>query len=161
MCIHSSSDTPRPDFSATHGSDIVNGEKNSLTITVENKSDKNVTLRGLGGSLYNPETDALIKNVRRVQYKTWSECIIHRLGVSNIQLDSLRHWTMVSLFSRVWSSIFHMHFTASTSTLKCLCLSIIGHWPLYQVQGTTSSSDLLIIRWAYPIRLAMLVWSCG
>lgn len=81
MRIYESSDTSRPDFPATHDADIVNGEKNSLTITVENKSDKNVTLRSLGGSLYNPETDALIKNVRRVQYKTWSECIIHRLGV--------------------------------------------------------------------------------
>jgi hypothetical protein len=41
----------------------VNGEKNTLTLTVENKSDRNVTLLGVSGSLYHPDTDALIKNV--------------------------------------------------------------------------------------------------
>lgn len=44
--------------------EIVNGEKNSLTLTVENKSDRNVTLLNVAGSLHHPDTDALIKNVR-------------------------------------------------------------------------------------------------
>lgn len=43
--------------------EVVNGEKNSLTLFVENKSDRNVTLLGVAGSLHRPDTDALIKNV--------------------------------------------------------------------------------------------------
>jgi hypothetical protein len=43
--------------------DIVNGEKNTITLTVENKSGKNATLISVGGAVYNVHTDALIKNV--------------------------------------------------------------------------------------------------
>ncbi|KAF8656786.1 hypothetical protein AX16_002338 [Volvariella volvacea WC 439] len=45
--------------------DIINGEQNSLTLTVENKSKQNVTLLGVAGQLLNPTTDALIKNTHQ------------------------------------------------------------------------------------------------
>jgi hypothetical protein len=35
-----------------------------MTVTIENKSDRNVTLGKIGGSLRYPETDHLVKNVR-------------------------------------------------------------------------------------------------
>jgi len=42
----------------------VNGGKNSLTVTVENKSDRNVTLLNIAGALLHPDTNAVLKNVR-------------------------------------------------------------------------------------------------
>ncbi|KXN91680.1 Increased recombination centers protein 22-2 [Leucoagaricus sp. SymC.cos] len=47
---------------------IINGEKNALTLSIENKSDRNVTLLGVSGSLHHPETDALIKNLTSLNY---------------------------------------------------------------------------------------------
>ncbi|KAF9453456.1 hypothetical protein P691DRAFT_780934 [Macrolepiota fuliginosa MF-IS2] len=47
---------------------IVNGEKNSITLTIENKSDRNVTLLGIGGSLHFPDTNELIKNLTAATY---------------------------------------------------------------------------------------------
>ena len=44
---------------------VVNGERNSMTVTIENKSDRNVTLGKIAGSLRHPETDHLVKNVGR------------------------------------------------------------------------------------------------
>lgn len=43
--------------------DVVNGERNILTLTIETGSDKNVTLVGVAGSFHNAESGALIKNV--------------------------------------------------------------------------------------------------
>ncbi|KAJ6612279.1 hypothetical protein B0H10DRAFT_306211 [Mycena sp. CBHHK59/15] len=42
---------------------IVNGEKNTITLAVENKSGKNVSLISVGGAVYNVQNDALIKNL--------------------------------------------------------------------------------------------------
>jgi hypothetical protein len=47
---------------------VVNGEKNTLLLTVENKSDRNATLIGVSASLYNPDTDALLKNLTSLPY---------------------------------------------------------------------------------------------
>ncbi|EKM78673.1 hypothetical protein AGABI1DRAFT_114284 [Agaricus bisporus var. burnettii JB137-S8] len=47
---------------------IVNGEKNTLTLSVENKSDRNVTLVAIAGSLHHPDTDVLIKNLTSLNY---------------------------------------------------------------------------------------------
>lgn len=44
--------------------DIVNGQKNSLTITLENKSNLNLTVLSVAGALTHPDTNALVKNVR-------------------------------------------------------------------------------------------------
>jgi hypothetical protein len=44
--------------------DIVNGQKNTITITLENKSNQNLTLLSVAGSLTHPDTNALVKNVR-------------------------------------------------------------------------------------------------
>ncbi|KAJ3510124.1 hypothetical protein NLJ89_g4859 [Agrocybe chaxingu] len=38
---------------------VVNGEKNLLTVSVENKSDRNVTLVNIAGALLHPDTNAL------------------------------------------------------------------------------------------------------
>ena len=43
--------------------DIVNGQKNTITITLENKSSQNLTLLSVAGSLTHPDTNALVKNV--------------------------------------------------------------------------------------------------
>ncbi|KAJ6543949.1 hypothetical protein B0H19DRAFT_1169109 [Mycena capillaripes] len=48
---------------------IVNGEKNTITLTVENKSGKNVTLLSVGGAVYNVRNDALIKNLTTLTFK--------------------------------------------------------------------------------------------
>ncbi|KAF8348886.1 hypothetical protein F5887DRAFT_948159 [Amanita rubescens] len=42
---------------------VVNGERNSLTVTIENKSEKDVTLVNIAGSLHHKDTDALVKNL--------------------------------------------------------------------------------------------------
>ncbi|EEB89399.1 hypothetical protein MPER_12503 [Moniliophthora perniciosa FA553] len=47
---------------------VVNGERNTLTVLVENKSDKNITLLAIGGSLYQPDTDKLLKNLTTLTY---------------------------------------------------------------------------------------------
>lgn len=52
-----------PDLSA-FVQDVVNGEKNTLTLTVENKSDRNVTLLNIAAALLHPDTNAVLRNVR-------------------------------------------------------------------------------------------------
>jgi hypothetical protein len=47
--------------------DVVNGEKNRISLTVENKSDRNVTLTSVAGSFHNPDTNDVIKNVRNLK----------------------------------------------------------------------------------------------
>lgn len=47
---------------------VVNGEKNKISLTVENKSDRNVTLVNVAGSFHHPETNALVKNVSALAY---------------------------------------------------------------------------------------------
>ena len=44
--------------------DVVNGQKNDIFVSVENKSDRNVTLLTIAGSFHHPDTNKLIKNVR-------------------------------------------------------------------------------------------------
>jgi len=48
---------------------VVNGQKNTLTLTVENKSDRNVTLLSVGGALLHPDTNALLKNLTSLKYE--------------------------------------------------------------------------------------------
>ncbi|TFK72976.1 hypothetical protein BDN72DRAFT_835634 [Pluteus cervinus] len=47
---------------------VVNGERNRLVLTVENKSDRNVTLVGATGALHHPETEVLVKNLTSLPY---------------------------------------------------------------------------------------------
>jgi len=47
---------------------VVNGEKNTLTVTVENKSDRNVTLLNVAGALLHPDTNAVLKNLTSLKY---------------------------------------------------------------------------------------------
>jgi hypothetical protein len=47
---------------------VVNGEKNALTITVENKSGRNVTLLNVAGVLLNVDTNVVLKNLTRTKY---------------------------------------------------------------------------------------------
>lgn len=46
---------------------VVNGEKNAMSILVENKSNLNVTLLAVGGAMYNPDTGAFLKNLTQAQ----------------------------------------------------------------------------------------------
>ena len=55
-----------PLFYTVFLTEIVNGEKNLLVINVENKSDKNVTLLNIAGSVNKPDSGALIRNVSAV-----------------------------------------------------------------------------------------------
>ncbi|KAJ6463246.1 hypothetical protein C8R47DRAFT_82751 [Mycena vitilis] len=48
---------------------VVNGEKNTIKLTVENKSGKNATLISVGGAVYNVQNDALIKNLTTLTFK--------------------------------------------------------------------------------------------
>jgi len=47
---------------------VVNGEKNKITLTLENNSDRNVTVTSIAGSFHHPETNDVIKNVTTLQY---------------------------------------------------------------------------------------------
>ncbi|PPQ70049.1 hypothetical protein CVT26_013373 [Gymnopilus dilepis] len=47
---------------------VVNGEKNALTVTVENKSGQNVTLLSIAGALLHPDTNVIIKNLTSLKY---------------------------------------------------------------------------------------------
>ncbi|KAJ2916601.1 hypothetical protein MD484_g3813, partial [Candolleomyces efflorescens] len=47
---------------------VVNGQKNLLTLTIENKSGQNLTLLSIAGSLTHPDTNALLKNLTSQQY---------------------------------------------------------------------------------------------
>ncbi|KAF8920199.1 hypothetical protein CPB85DRAFT_616851 [Mucidula mucida] len=47
---------------------VVNGEKNLLLLNIENKSDKNVTLLSMAGSIHHAESNALIKNLTTAPY---------------------------------------------------------------------------------------------
>lgn len=47
----------------SRNADVVNGEKNSLILNVENKSGRNITLVSVAGSVHHFESNRLIKNV--------------------------------------------------------------------------------------------------
>lgn len=42
---------------------VVNGEKNSLYLIIDNKSELNSSLKSVAGSFHHPETGALVKNI--------------------------------------------------------------------------------------------------
>ncbi|KAF7331612.1 hypothetical protein MKEN_00040800 [Mycena kentingensis (nom. inval.)] len=48
---------------------IVNGEKNTINLAVENKSGKNVTLLSVGGAVLNADTETLVKNLTAMTFK--------------------------------------------------------------------------------------------
>ncbi|KAF7301166.1 hypothetical protein MIND_00681100 [Mycena indigotica] len=48
---------------------IVNGEKNTINLAVENKSGKNVTLLSVGGAFLNAQTETLVKNLTAMTFK--------------------------------------------------------------------------------------------
>ncbi len=85
--------------------DVVNGEKNLILLSIENKSDRNVTLLSMSGSVHHPDTNALVKNVR-------SGLIC--LGVIGQPfLVSLLPFLMASYLLRASSSSFRSPSTAS------------------------------------------------
>lgn len=47
---------------------VVNGEKNSLYLIVENKSESNTTIKAVAGSFHDPESQALVKNISSLSY---------------------------------------------------------------------------------------------
>ncbi|KAI0091352.1 hypothetical protein BDY19DRAFT_935298 [Irpex rosettiformis] len=49
-----------PEENAFHH--VVNGEKNIIFVSIENKSDRNVTLQSIAGSFHHPDTNKLVKN---------------------------------------------------------------------------------------------------
>ena len=51
--------------------DVVNGERNSLYLLVENKSEVNSTLKSVAGSFHDPESQALVKNARVVSSRVF------------------------------------------------------------------------------------------
>ena len=42
----------------------MNGERNKMTLNVENQSDRNITITSIAGSFHHPESNKLVKNVR-------------------------------------------------------------------------------------------------
>ncbi|KAI6099699.1 hypothetical protein F5141DRAFT_391673 [Pisolithus sp. B1] len=47
---------------------VVNGDRNQILLTIENKSDRNVTLQSVGGSFHHPETGTVVKNTTSLAY---------------------------------------------------------------------------------------------
>ncbi|KAI0360081.1 hypothetical protein OH77DRAFT_1394594 [Trametes cingulata] len=47
---------------------VVNGERNKIFVAVENKSDRNVTLKNIAGSFHHPESNKLVKNTTALNY---------------------------------------------------------------------------------------------
>lgn len=54
-----------------HSQVVVNGERNALTVTIENKSDRDVNLVNIAGSLHLPDKDVLVKNVCQKTRPFW------------------------------------------------------------------------------------------
>ncbi|KAI9000525.1 hypothetical protein BD414DRAFT_429966 [Trametes punicea] len=52
---------------------VVNGERNRMFLAIENKSDRNVTLKNIAGSFHHPETNKLIKNPGDYRLNIWLE----------------------------------------------------------------------------------------
>ena len=52
-----------PEFWLTTFKDIINGEKNVLMLSIENRSPQKVTLLSVAGAIQHSESNALIKNV--------------------------------------------------------------------------------------------------
>jgi len=50
-------------------SHVVNGQRNDILVTIENKSERNVTLQNIAGSFHHPDTNKLIKNTTALAYK--------------------------------------------------------------------------------------------
>ncbi|RDB26386.1 Increased recombination centers protein 22 [Hypsizygus marmoreus] len=53
---------------SNHFGHVVNGEKNSLLISVENKSGRNVTLVSVAGSVHHSESNRLVKNLTSTKF---------------------------------------------------------------------------------------------
>jgi len=47
---------------------VVNGERNKMTLEIENKSPLNVTLKSAAGSIHDPDSGKLIKNTTSLSY---------------------------------------------------------------------------------------------
>ncbi|KAF9266554.1 hypothetical protein L218DRAFT_922193 [Marasmius fiardii PR-910] len=47
---------------------VVNGEKNALSVFLENKTGKNITLLSISGSIHDQETEKLLKNLTALSY---------------------------------------------------------------------------------------------
>ena len=55
--------------------DVVNGEQNVILVAIESKeTDRNVTLKSIGGSLHNAQTEKLVKNVRVPSFSMCCVC---------------------------------------------------------------------------------------
>ncbi|KAJ7638381.1 hypothetical protein FB45DRAFT_988472 [Roridomyces roridus] len=67
---------PLPFLESNPFGHIVNGEKNTITLTVGNNSGKNVSLVSVGGAVYNVKSDALIKNASLLTAHTFSVGLI-------------------------------------------------------------------------------------
>lgn len=63
--------------------DVVNGEKNNMFLMVENKSERNITLKTVSGSVHHVDTNALVKNVRG------STCCSSVVGLTLLQITAL------------------------------------------------------------------------
>ncbi|GJE85518.1 hypothetical protein PsYK624_015970 [Phanerochaete sordida] len=48
---------------------VVNGQRNDIIVTIENKSERNVTLQNIAGSFHHPESGKLVKNTTALAYK--------------------------------------------------------------------------------------------
>ncbi|KAI0346566.1 hypothetical protein BDW22DRAFT_1352691 [Trametopsis cervina] len=55
-----------PEDNAFH--QVVNGEKNNIFIAIENKSDRNVTLKSISGSFHHADSHKLVKNTTVTPY---------------------------------------------------------------------------------------------
>ena len=96
-------------ISLAHGiwprADIVNGERNTIYLSIENKEgERNVTLKNIAGSLHYVQNNKVVKNVRRLY--------CHLLQVFTARCSSPR-WTTVSPCLTVLPCSFLTRSTAS------------------------------------------------
>ncbi|KAI0806328.1 hypothetical protein BC629DRAFT_1486973 [Irpex lacteus] len=56
-----------PEENAFHH--VVNGERNNIIVSIENKSDRNVTLQSIAGSFHHPDSNKLVKNTTAANFK--------------------------------------------------------------------------------------------
>ncbi|KAF7985686.1 hypothetical protein HWV62_2246 [Athelia sp. TMB] len=77
--------------------DIVNGEQNKLAVSIENKSDRNVTLKSISGSFHHPETNALIKNDDKYRVTAYDSIVtVVELPVSILDFKLLTTYAIVT-----------------------------------------------------------------
>ena len=84
---------------------MINGQRNTLFLVVENKSDRNITLETIAGSVHNLKTDKLVKNVGACYITFYWRCSLrstaHRCTVQDTHSRGCEDSAPIPVLQRV------------------------------------------------------------